>query len=110
MWMEKLTGGVLRVLTPLGPRYIQPSFWQRIYLLWMFRNFPTLSPRVLSRRQQQWMDALCAGQQFVSLKYFEDAPLIGTLESRPATEVAGTGQDNKVREAVSRFAADRPRA
>ena len=109
MWMQKLASGVLRVLTPLGPRYVQPSFRQRLYLLWIFRNFPTLSPRVLSPRQQQWMDALCAGQQFVSLKYFEDAPLIGTLESRPATEIGKSEGEDRVRDAVSRFATDRPR-
>ena len=110
MWMQKLASGVLRVLTPLGPRYIQPSFRQRIYLLWIFRNFPTLSPRVLTAHQQQWMDALCMGQQFVSLKYFDDAPVIGTLESRPATDAATVEEEARVREAVSRFAADRPRA
>lgn len=110
MWMQKLASGVLRVLTPLGPRYIQPSFRQRVYLLWIFRHFPTLSPRVLTSRQQQWMDALCAGQQFVSLKYFDDAPLIGTLESRPATDTVTGEEEARVREAVSRFAADRPRA
>ena len=30
--MEKLFAGVLRVLTPLGPRYIRPSLAQRIYV------------------------------------------------------------------------------
>jgi hypothetical protein len=109
MWMQKLASGVLRVLTPLGPRYIQPSFGQRVYLLWIFRHFATLSPRVLTPRQQQLMDSLCAAQQFVSLNAFDDAPVIGTLESRPATE-AGGAEETQVREAVSRFAADRPRA
>ena len=31
MWMEKLSQGVLRVLTPLGPRYLNPPFAQRLY-------------------------------------------------------------------------------
>ena len=48
MWLEKLFTGVLRVLTPLGARYIQPSFAQRIYLLWIFRHFKVLSFLVLS--------------------------------------------------------------
>ena len=30
--IEKLSGGVLRMLTPLGPRYIKPTFYQRLYL------------------------------------------------------------------------------
>jgi hypothetical protein len=41
MWLEKLSWGVLRVLTPLGPRYVKPSLAQRFYLLWIFRNFHT---------------------------------------------------------------------
>jgi hypothetical protein len=110
MWMQKLTSGVLRVLTPLGPRYIQPSLRQRIYLLWIFRHFPTLSPKVLTSRQQNLMDSLCAAQQFVSLNVFDDAPVIGTLEGRPASESVGGESETGVREPVSRFAADRPRA
>jgi len=47
MWIEKLLGGVLRVLTPLGARYIRPALAQRIYLLWIFRNFKVLPLQVL---------------------------------------------------------------
>src|SRR5215510_3988194 len=67
MWMDKLSHGVLRVLTPLGPRYVRPSFFQRLYLLWIFRNFETLPPEVLSSRQLQLMDGLCAEQRYVAL-------------------------------------------
>ena len=42
MWIEKLTAGVIRVITPIGPRFIELSFWQRAYFLWIFRNFETL--------------------------------------------------------------------
>jgi hypothetical protein len=42
MWIERLLDGVLRVLTPLGPRYLSPSFLERVYLLWTFRNFTSL--------------------------------------------------------------------
>ncbi len=42
MWIDKLSAGVLRVLTPVGPRYIKPQFSQRIYLLWIFRHFEML--------------------------------------------------------------------
>ena len=48
MWMEKLLAGVLRVLTPLGPRYIKLSLAQRIYLLWIFRHFQVLPLQVLT--------------------------------------------------------------
>jgi hypothetical protein len=84
MWLEKLSSGVLRVLTPLGPRYLNPSFMQRLYLLWVFRHFETLPAKVLSSRQSRMIEMMCANNQFVSLDLAVDyAPLLGTLEQRP---------------------------
>ena len=60
MWMEKLSSGLLRVLTRSGPRCTKPSALQRLYLLWIFRHFPTLPQRVLSPRQQRRVDSLLA--------------------------------------------------
>ena len=79
--IEKISGGVLKVLTPLGPRYIQPSFSQRLYLLWIFRNFDTLPHQVLTGRQRRLVETLCAGQRYVA-NGLEDAAVIGTLERR----------------------------
>lgn len=104
MWMEKLVCGVLRILTPLGPRYVRPSFRYRLYLLWIFRNFDTLPPQVLSPRQQRIIDGLCSNGQFIGLHPFDDASVIGTLERRPTSEkkpVAGA----RVAGAVSRMGA-----
>ncbi len=95
MWIEKLSSGVLRLETPLGPRYIQPSRTQRLYLLWMFRNFKTLPFPVLSLRQRRLVDRLCAEQRFVSLEpvsFFGGAPILGTLEQRPAVEMETESQ------------------
>ena len=84
MWFDKLSAGVLRVLTPLGPRFLKPSILQRVYLLWVFRNFQTLPFKVLSSRQQRVIEAMCDENRFVSWGIgFEDAPLLGTLEQRP---------------------------
>lgn len=84
MWIEKLCLGVLRVITPLGPRYLNPSFGQRLYLLWVFRHFQTLPFKVLSARQQRLIESMCDENRFVSLGVeLEDTPLIGTLEQRP---------------------------
>jgi hypothetical protein len=83
MSIQKLSGGVLRVLTPLGPRYLRPSLVQRIYLLWIFRNFPTLPVKVLSSRQARLIDAICAEHKVVAT-LGEDLPLLGTLEQRPS--------------------------
>ena len=86
MWIDKLSDGVVQVQTPIGPRYVMPSFLQRVYFLWMFRHFPILPHAVLSHGQQRLVDRLCSEQRFVSMAYadgMEDAPVIGTVERRP---------------------------
>jgi hypothetical protein len=87
MLIEKLADGVVRVQTPIGPRYVMPSFRQRLYLVWMFRNFHILPHAVLNRRQQRLIDRLCAEQRFASMAYadgMDEVPVIGTIERRPA--------------------------
>jgi len=109
MWIEKLFFGVLRVLTPLGPRYLKPSFGQRLYLLWVFRNFEALPVKVLTSRQRRFVEAMWAQDRFVSFGLgVDDAPLLGTLEQRPAVSEA-MPQRRPVRavsDAVAPFAAD----
>jgi hypothetical protein len=86
MWIDKLADGVVQVQTPIGPRYVMPTFLQRVYFLWMFRHFPTLPHAVLSTGQQRMLDRLCSEQRFVSMAYadgMDDAPVIGTVERRP---------------------------
>jgi len=86
MLIDKLAAGVVQVQTPIGPRYVVPSFLQRVYLLWMFRNFPILPHAVLSRRQQRMIDRMCSEQRFASMAYvdhMDEAPVIGTVERRP---------------------------
>jgi hypothetical protein len=86
MLIEKLADGVVQVQTPIGPRFLMPSFLQRVYFLWMFRHFPILPQAVLSNGQQRLIDRLCSEQRFVSMAYadgMEDAPVIGTIEKRP---------------------------
>ena len=106
MWLEKLFAGILRVLTPLGARYIQPSFAQRIYLLWIFRHFKVLPLQVLTPRQRRVIDALCVEPRFVPLTEADgwEAPIIGTLERRPP--IAPARGKARVTDAVSPFAAD----
>src|ERR1700676_5287240 len=86
MLIEKLAAWVVQVRTPIGPRYVMPSFLQRVYLVWMFRNFPTLPHAVLNRRQQRMIDRMCSEQRFASMAYadgMDEAPVIGTIEHRP---------------------------
>ena len=99
MLIEKLAGGVVGVQTPIGPRYVMPSFRQRIYLLWMFRNFAILPYAVLNGRQQRMIDRMCSEQHFESIAYvngMDEAPIIGTIERRP------TNQSLPPRHAVAR--------
>ena len=86
MLIEKLAAGVVQVQTPIGPRYVVPSFSQRVYLLWIFRNFPILPHAVLSRRQQRLIDRMCSEQRFASMAFADgmgEVPVIGTVEHRP---------------------------
>ena len=114
MWMEKLAGGVLRVLTPLGPRYVEPNFLQRVYLLWIFRHFEVLPLQVLNRWQRRLIDTLCAEQRFVSinpLRHLDDVVILGTVERRPPVEVETLPERRPPAraEAVAPMAVERPR-
>jgi hypothetical protein len=107
MWFEKLFAGVLRVLTPLGARYIKLSLAQRIYLLWVFRHFQVLPLQVLTARQRRMIDALCVEPRFVALTDADgwEAPILGTLERRPPM-VPSPVRSNEGIAGRSRFAAD----
>jgi hypothetical protein len=113
MWLEKLSAGVLRVLTPLGPRYLKPSFLQRLYLLWVFRNFQTLPVKVLTSRQRRLLEVMYAQDRFVSFGIgVDDAPLLGTLEQRPPVSpdrMRPRRPSTSVSDAVAPFAADAQR-
>lgn len=112
MWLEKLSSGVLRVLTPLGPRYLNPSFVQRLYLIWIFRHFDTLPVKVLTSRQRQMIEAMCAANQFISLAIgIDEAPVLGTLEQRPPVPAGAAARrpSASVRESVGPITAEAQR-
>jgi len=86
MWMEKIRHGVLQISTDGGPRYVAPSFVERIQLLWMFRNFHILPQQVLSCHERQLIEMLCTEERLGRGRngHFQDALcVIGTVE-RPA--------------------------
>ena len=87
MWKDKLAAGVLRVQTSIGPRYIGPSFRDRIFLLWIFRHFDNLPQQVLTGWQRKFIDRLCVDHHFIAMpqKNLTEAPVIGTIERRPVT-------------------------
>jgi hypothetical protein len=88
MLIEKLAAGVVRIVTPVGPRYIRLTLSQRLYFLWIFRHFDKLPQQVLSDRQQRFIDELCVEHHFISLpSTMDEAPVIGTLERVPLKQV-----------------------
>jgi hypothetical protein len=88
MWIEKLLSGVVRILTPIGPRYIGLTLAQRAYFIWIFRHFDKLPQQVLSERQQRFVDQLCVEHRFVSLpSTMDEGPVIGTLERLPLVQL-----------------------
>jgi TonB family protein len=56
---HKIRSGVIELRTDIGLAYARPSFWQRIYLLWTFRNFHRLPKEVLNSRQLKLINKLC---------------------------------------------------
>jgi len=88
MWIDKLIDGVVEIITPIGPRYIQLTFLQRLYFFWIFRHFDRIPQQVLTLREQRLIDALCVEQRFISLPArAHDAPIIGTLDRVPLKQI-----------------------
>jgi hypothetical protein len=83
MWIEKIRHGVLQISTDSGPRYVAPSFVERIQLLWMFRNFHILPQQVLSRHERQLIEMLCTEERLALGRNGhsnDELCLIGTVE------------------------------
>jgi hypothetical protein len=88
MWIEKLAHGVLELDTPIGPRYLQPSFLERALLTWTFRNFPSLPQEVLHGSERRLIDRLWNENRFVSLSVgSNERPVIGRVERRRLARV-----------------------
>lgn len=89
MWFEKLVRGVLQLDTPIGPRYLQPNFFQRAMLIWTFRNFFSLPQQVLHPSERRLIDRLLSENQFISLSAVgaPDRPVIGKIERRAPAEM-----------------------
>jgi hypothetical protein len=84
--IEKLRCGVLRLKTPLGVRYVQPTFRERLYLLWVFRHFSDLPTQVLTEKAQALVTNLFSqgrSSQPGAAAFFSDQPIIGTVERMP---------------------------
>jgi len=72
--------------TDQGVVYACASGWDRVYLLWTFRNFRSLPQNVLSPRQQQLMGSLYRAAANGHPHELYDAVVVGTVEDfRPAS-------------------------
>lgn len=77
---QKIRTGLLELRTPSGFLYASPTFWQRLYLLWTFRHFRSLSRRVLSQRQQELVDQLSQTAMALEHGKVARASVIGAVE------------------------------
>jgi hypothetical protein len=68
-------------MTDTGVRYIRPSFWERVRLVWIFRNFSTLPQQVLSASHQHLLSSLCEARRMIrcGAREVQHARVIGTL-------------------------------
>jgi outer membrane biosynthesis protein TonB len=78
---QQIRNGFVELRTHKGSAYVSPSFWQRIYLLWTFRNFQSLPRQVLNRRQQQLIDKLCRAAIVNQNRLVARASIIGAVEN-----------------------------
>lgn len=74
----KLRSGVLELSTATGPLYASASISERIYLLWIFRNFRSLPRQVLNERQRELIDKL---SRAAALRQAAGSPIIGVVEN-----------------------------
>ncbi len=78
---QKIRTGLVELRTNVGSVYVSPSFWERVYLLWTFRNFPSLPKQVLNRHEQQLIDKLCRAEVVSRTKPTAGAVVIGAVEN-----------------------------
>jgi outer membrane biosynthesis protein TonB len=91
---QKIRTGLVELRTNDGSVYVSPSFWERIYLLWTFRNFHSLPKQVLNRHQQQLIDKLCRAEILSRSAPIARTCIIGRIENvylkRDCSEKAAT--------------------
>ncbi len=88
--LNKLESGFLLFQTQQGLVAVEPSFWQRVYLLWTFRNFRQLSLSLLNSRQTALINDLFRQHVPVISDEYEPSLEIGVVENfvPPAIEIA----------------------
>ena len=92
MLLNKLESGFLLLKTQQGLVVVEPSFWQRVYLLWTFRNFRQLSLPLLNPRQIALINNLFRQHAPVVSSEYEPSLEIGVVENfvPPAIKIEAT--------------------
>ena len=80
MVLDRLESGLLLLRTPQGYVALRPSFWQRAYLIWTFRNFRELSPPLLNARQLALVKALANNTADFAPHSYDRLLVIGTVD------------------------------
>ena len=78
---QKIRTGLIELRTDIGPVYVRPSFWERIYLLWTFRHFRSLPQLVLNRHQRQLIDKLSRTAIASRTESISRTSIIGAVEN-----------------------------
>lgn len=95
--LQKIRSGLVELRTNRGLVYASPAFWERIYLLWTFRNFHRLPQQVLNRRQRQLIEKLRQSAMIVLPGRIAQSSVIGAVENieiapEPKTAVASAAK------------------
>lgn len=78
---QKIRSGLIELRTSSGLLYVNPSVWQRVYLLWTFRNFHRLPQEVLNKRQRQLIETLGRTAIVSRPRSIATRPIIGSVEN-----------------------------
>jgi len=78
--LAKLRRGVIEITARDECLYADPTFLQRAYLLWTFRNFRRLSVRVLNDRQRWMVERLAGAAHSTEIKKINSELVIGRAE------------------------------
>jgi len=81
VFLNRLQSGFLLFETQHGLVRVELSLWQRIYLLWTFRNFRQLSIPLLNLRQRTLVNALFRNNAKVVSHSHNALPVIGVVEN-----------------------------
>jgi len=79
--LNRLESGFLLFQTPQGLVPVAPSFWQRVYLIWTFRNFRRLSLPLLNSRQAAMVNELFRIHSGVVSHNYDPWLVIGVVEN-----------------------------